>query len=101
MVHFPRFSTPRSDKTLLGVKMFPRCKNGTELLSYNAKYGEAGTSPSPESEKDRCLFFVFRMVELVLTTSSSRHLTIGTVLILLDRGRFVVVHPHSTLFLGR
>ena len=44
---------------------------------------------------------VFLLAEFVLTTLPLRRLNMETFLILLDKGRFVVVHPRSTVSLCR
>ena len=78
-------------------------KNGIELLYHHAEFYAAGTSPR------RGAIFYFLPVTLLNDRDCANNFAIKTLkygkeetlLILLDRGRFVVVYPHSTLFLRR
>ena len=79
------------------------CKNVLEVLYHHAKFGEARISPAAGAAKN-VEFFVclsvcsprFWTSEIVHQISPWRRWSTETILIPLDRGRFVLVHPCST-----
>jgi len=75
-----------------------------EVLYHSAKFGGAQIPPAAGVAKNIeffvCLFVCssrFWTSEIVRQISPWRHWSTETILMLLDRGRFVVVHPCSTL----
>jgi len=82
---------------------FSRCKNVLQVPYYRAKFGGAQISPADRAAKND-EFFVYLSVcsprfwtsEIVCPISPWRRWSALTILMPLDRGRFVVVHPCST-----
>ena len=97
----PKFSAPPSVETICWMqKRFWRCKSGKDILYHHAMFGGAETWCFLGNFIFACNAFNDKVVNA--TSSSRRRWTrsIETVLIPLDRGRFVVVHSDSTSLYG-
>jgi len=103
----PNFQRPLAAKLCVRPQKFQRCKNVLEVLYHHAKFGGLGFHPPPERPKTLsffvCLFVTlsvcssrFWTSEIVRPISPWRRGSTETILMPLDRGRFVVVHPCST-----
>ena len=106
---YPKFSAPPIAaklcvRTTLPPKKFQRRKNVLEVLYHHAKFGWARISPATAAAKDVEFLSVCLSVhhawksEFVRPISPWRRWSTETIWILLDRGRFVVVHPCSTFW---
>jgi len=90
-----------SAKLYVGSPKNWRFKNSTDLLYHHAKNGGGRTSRAAGGTKK---FDVFRFLSVTLLKGEDceREIAITpfelrNILVALDRGRFVVVYPHSTL----
>ena len=93
------FEHPLALKLCVVPEKFLRCKNVLKVLYHRAKFGGAGISPAAGAAKNVkffvCLFVCSSrswMSEFVHTISPRRCWSTETILIPLDRGRFVVIH---------
>jgi len=82
---------------------FLRCTNVLEVLYHHAKFGGARISPAAGAAKNVEFFCLFVCLPVMLLNVrvcvpdfAIKALDTETILLPLDRGRFVVVHPCST-----
>jgi len=104
----PKLSAPPSGETMHQTpESFWRCKNVLEVLYHHAKFGGARISSAAGATKNGatknvefvCLSVCtsrFWRLEIVRPISPWRRWSTEMILMPLDRGRFVVVHPCST-----
>jgi len=98
----PKFSAPPSGETASDPQKSWRYKNVLEVLYHHAKFGGLGFH-LPLGRPKRWVFVClsvcpsrFWTSEFVHPVSPWRRWSTETILIPLDRGRFIVVHPCST-----
>jgi len=98
------FSVPIAVKLCVRPQTFYRCKNVLDVLYHYAKLGKTRISPAAGAAKNVeffvclsvCLFVTLLNVRECAPDFAMKALDYRNVLIPLDRGRLVVVHPCST-----
>ena len=98
------FQRSLAAKLCIRPQTFSRCKNVLEVLYHRAKFGGARISAAPQAAKNVeffvCLFVCMSVRHAFerqsLCVRFRRQWSTETILIPLDRGRFVVVHSCPT-----
>jgi len=95
-----KMSIVTSGETIVRIKKSQGCKNGTVLLYHHAKHG--GDRGSRAGCRRKSVIFLsvflsrFGMTKFVITETLWSGVLFKTVMVSLHRGRFLVVHLHST-----